>query len=158
MKVLLLQKINKLGDIGSEVNVKPGYARNYLLPKKIAVMPTKDNILFVQKKKEELIAEEEKLKNIALQTQEKLNQFLENPIVFTAKTQEEDKIFGSVSLQNILDKINESGHEIQKKQINLPSGSIKTLGKFTAHISLHPEVTVTVPIEVKEEVSVLPNT
>ena len=158
MKVLLLQKINKLGDIGSEVNVKPGYARNYLLPKKIAVMPTEDNILFVQKKKEELIAEEEKLKNIALQTQEKLNQFLEKPIVFTAKTQEEDKIFGSVSLQNILDKINESGHEIQKKQINLPSGSIKTLGKFTAHISLHPEVSVTVPIEVKEEVSVLPNT
>ena len=158
MKVLLLQKINKLGDIGSEVNVKPGYARNYLLPKKIAVMPTEDNILFVQKKKEELIAEEEKLKNIALQTQEKLNQFLENPIVFTAKTQEEEKIFGSVSLQNILDKINESGHEIQKKQINLPSGSIKTLGKFTANISLHPEVSVTVPIEVKEEVSVLPNT
>ena len=158
MKVLLLQKINKLGDIGSEVNVKPGYARNYLLPKKIAVMPTEDNILFVQKKKEELLAEEEKLKNIALQTQEKLNQFLEKPIVFTAKTQEEDKIFGSVSLQNILDKINESGHEIQKKQINLPSGSIKTLGKFTANISLHPEVSVTVPIEVKEEVSVLPNT
>jgi len=158
MKVLLLQKINKLGDIGSEVNVKPGYARNYLLPKKIAVMPTEDNILFVQKKKEELIAEEEKLKNIALQTQEKLNQFLENPIVFTAKIQEEDKIFGSISLQNVLDKINESGHEIQKKQINLPSGSIKTLGKFTAHISLHPEVSLDVPIEVKEEVSVLPNT
>ena len=158
MKVLLLQKINKLGDIGSEVNVKPGYARNYLLPKKIAVMPTEDNILFVQKKKEELLAEEEKLKNIALQTQEKLNQFLENPIVFTAKIQEEDKIFGSISLQNVLDKINESGHEVQKKQINLPSGSIKTLGKFTAHISLHPEVSVTVPIEVKEEVSVLPNT
>ena len=84
MKVLLLQKISKLGDIGSEVNVKPGYARNYLLPKKIAVMPTEDNIVFVQKKKEELLAEEEKLKNIALQTQEKLNQFLENPIVFTA--------------------------------------------------------------------------
>ena len=158
MKVLLLQKINKLGDIGSEVNVKPGYARNYLLPKKIAVMPTEDNILFVQKKKEELLAEEEKLKNIALQTQEKLNQFLEKPIVFTAKIQEEDKIFGSISLQNVLDKINESGHEVQKKQINLPSGSIKTLGKFTAHISLHPEVSVTVPIEVKEEVSVLPNT
>ncbi len=158
MKVLLLQKINKLGDIGSEVNVKPGYARNYLLPKKIAVMPTEDNILFVQKKKEELLAEEEKLKNIALQAQEKLNQFLEKPIVFTAKIQEEDKIFGSISLQNVLDKINESGHEVQKKQINLPSGSIKTLGKFTAHISLHPEVSVTVPIEVKEEVSVLPNT
>ena len=51
-----------------------------------------------------------------------------------------------------------SGHEIQKKQINLPSGSIKTLGKFTAHISLHPEVSLDVPIEVKEEVSVLPNT
>ena len=76
----------------------------------------------------------------------------------SAKIQEEDKIFGSISLQNVLDKINESGHEVQKKQINLPSGSIKTLGKFTAHISLHPEVSVAVPIEVKEEVSVLPNT
>ena len=62
MKVLLLQKINKLGDIGSEISVKPGYARNYLLPKKIAVLPTEENILLVEKHKKELLAEEEKLK------------------------------------------------------------------------------------------------
>ena len=102
MKVLLLQKINKLGDIGAEISVKPGYARNYLLPKKIAVMPTKENILFVEKKKQELLAEEEKIKNLALEKQEKLKYFSENPIVFMAKIQEEDKIFGSITLQNIL--------------------------------------------------------
>ena len=115
MKVLLLQKINKLGDIGTEISVKPGYARNYLLPKKIAVMPTEENILFVEKKKQELLAEEEKNKNFALQKQEKLKHFSDNPIVFMAKIQEEDKIFGSISLQNVLDKINEQGHEIEKK-------------------------------------------
>ena len=113
MKVLLLQKINKLGDIGTEISVKPGYARNYLLPKKIAVMPTEENILFVEKKKQELLAEEEKNKNFALQKQEKLKHFSDNPIVFMAKVQEEDKIFGSISLQNVLDKINEHGHEIE---------------------------------------------
>ncbi len=158
MKVLLLQKINKLGDIGAEISVKPGYARNYLLPKKIAVMPTEENILFVEKKKQELLAEEEKIKNLALEKQEKLKYFSENPIVFLVKIQEEDKIFGSITLQNILDKINDQGHEIEKKQINLPLGTIKTIGEFTAHINLHPEVSIEIPILVKEEANVLPKT
>ena len=154
MKVLLLQKINKLGDIGSEISVKPGYARNYLLPKKIAVLPTEENILLVEKHKKELLAEEEKLKNIALEEKEKL---LDYSMTFLVKVQEEDKIFGSVSLQNILDKLNEDGHEIQKKQINLDSGSIKILGKYGVHINFHPEVEITIPIEIKEEPNVLPN-
>ena len=58
MKVLLLKKINKLGDIGSSISVKPGYARNYLLPKKIAVLPTEENMLLVEAKKKELLVEE----------------------------------------------------------------------------------------------------
>lgn len=154
MKVLLLKKINKLGDIGSSISVKPGYARNYLLPKKIAVLPTEENMLLVEAKKKELLVEEEKLKNIALEKKDKLSNY---SMTFSAKVQEEDIIFGSISLQNILEKLNQDGHLIEKKQINLPSGSIKSLGKYSVHINLHPEVDIAIPIEVKEEANILPN-
>ncbi|MEC9206124.1 MAG: 50S ribosomal protein L9 [Pseudomonadota bacterium] len=154
MKVLLLKKINKLGNIGSEISVKPGYARNYLLPKKIAVLPTKENLLLVEKKKQELLIEEEKLKNLALEKKEKFENY---SMSFSVKVQEgEDKIFGSVTLQNILDQLIKDGHDIEKKQLNLPSGTIRSLGQYKAHINLHPEVDVTVSIDIKEEPNILP--
>ena len=111
-------------------------------------------MLLVEANKKELLVEEEKLKNIALEKKDKLSNY---SMTFSAKVQEEDIIFGSISLQNILEKLNQDGHLIEKKQINLPSGSIKALGKYSAHINLHPEVDIAIPIEVKEEANILPN-
>ena len=147
MNVILLKKIKKLGDIGSEVNVKSGYARNFLLPQKHAVLPTKENLKIIEAKKEELLKQEELLKSEATEKQSKLEGYA---ITFEVNVQEEDdKLFGSITLQSILDRLKEDGHEIEKKQVNLPSGPIKSLGDdFIVTISLHSDITVTVPLKV----------
>ena len=151
MNILLLKKIKNLGDVGSEVSVKSGYARNFLLPQKHAVLPTKANLELVEEKKKELLEQEEALKNEALMQKEKYKSY---EIIFEENVQEEDeKLFGSITLQTVLDRLKEDGFEVLKKQVNLPSGPIKILGNdFIVNVSLHPEVSVTIPLKVVKKV------
>ena len=151
MNILLLKKIKNLGDVGSEVSVKSGYARNFLLPQKHAVLPTKANLKLVEEKKQELLKQEESLKDEAILQKEKYNNY---EMVFEENVQEEDeKLFGSITLQTVLDRLKEDGFEVLKKQVNLPSGPIKILGNdFTVNVSLHPEVSVTIPLKVVKKV------
>lgn len=145
MNVLLLKKIKKLGDIGQEVSVKAGYARNFLFPKKFALPMTRENIEIVEQKKQELIKIEKELKDKALENQK---QFENYELVFDVNIHEEDKLFGSITLQNVLDKLLDDGMVVQKRDINMPLGPIKELSdKNIATISLHPEVKVTIPIK-----------
>lgn len=145
MNVLLLKKIKKLGDIGQEVSVKAGYARNFLFPKQFALPMTKANIEIVEQKKQELLKIEKELKDKAL---EKLKLFENYELVFDVNIHEENKLFGSIALQNILDKLLADGMDVQKRDINMPFGPIKELSeKNIATISLHPEVQVTIPIK-----------
>jgi len=147
MNILLLKNIKNLGDVGSEVSVKSGYARNFLLPQKYAVLPTKANIELVEQKKQELLKQEEILKNEALIQKEKYKNY---EMIFEENVQEEDeKLFGSITLQTVLDRLKEDGFEVLKKQVNLPSGPIKILGNdFIVNVGLHPEVSVTIPLKV----------
>jgi large subunit ribosomal protein L9 len=151
MNILLLKKIKNLGDVGSKVSVKSGYARNFLLPQKHAVLPTKANLEFVEEKKKELLKQEEALKNEATLQKEKYNNY---EMIFEENVQEEDeKLFGSITLQTVLDRLKEDGFEVLKKQVNLPSGPIKVLGNdFIVNVSLHPEVSVTIPLKVVKKV------
>ena len=151
MNILLLKKIKNLGDVGSEVSVKSGYARNFLLPQKHAVLPTKANLELVEEKKQELLKQEEALKNEAMLQKEKYNNY---EMIFEENVQEEDeKLFGSITLQTVLDRLKEDGFEVLKKQVNLPSGSIKVLGNdFIVNVSLHPEVSVIIPLKVVKKV------
>ena len=151
MNILLLKKIKNLGDVGSEVSVKSGYARNFLLPQKHAVLPTKANLELVEEKKQELLKQEEALKNEAMLQKEKYNNY---EMIFKENVQEEDeKLFGSITLQTVLDRLKEDGFEVLKKQVNLPSGPIKVLGNdFIVNVSLHPEVRVTIPLKVVKKV------
>ncbi|MBS83122.1 MAG: 50S ribosomal protein L9 [Gammaproteobacteria bacterium] len=151
MKVLLLKKIKNLGDIGKEVSVKSGYARNYLLPKKLALLPNKENIKIIEDKKKELQVAEEALKNEALQIKDKLKEYT---ISFKAQVQEEDKIFGSITLQNIIERLIQDGFNLEKKNVNLPSGPIKNLGTFAVNISLHSDVSVDISVVVEKEETV----
>ena len=146
MNILLLKKIKNLGDVGSEVSVKSGYARNFLLPQKHAVLLTKANLELVEEKKQELLKQEEALKNEAMLQKEKYNNY---EMIFEENVQEEDeKLFGSITLQTVLDRLKEDGFEVLKKQVNLPSGPIKVLGNdFIVNVSLHPEVSVTIPLK-----------
>ena len=151
MNILLLKKIKNLGDVGSEVSVKSGYARNFLLPQKHAVLLTKANLELVEEKKQELLKQEEALKNEAMLQKEKYNNY---EMIFEENVQEEDeKLFGSITLQTVLDRLKEDGFEVLKKQVNLPSGPIKVLGNdFIVNVSLHPEVSVTIPLKVVKKV------
>ena len=145
MNVRLLKKIKKLGNIGQEVTVKSGFARNYLFPKEFALPMTQENIAIVEQKKQELLQIEKELKDKALENQK---QFENYELVFDVNIHEENKLFGSITLQSVLDKLLADGMDVQKRDINMPFGPIKELSdKNIATISLHPEVNVTIPIK-----------
>ena len=145
MDVLLLKNIKNLGEIGSKVSVKSGYARNFLIPTSQAVLPTKINLAKVEEQKKELIKLEEEMKAKALVQKEQFNEY---KLMFEVNIQEEDKLFGSITLQNIMDKLKSDGFDLPKKQVNLPSGPIKTFkDDYIVTISLHSDVSVTIPIE-----------
>ena len=144
MKLVLLKDIKHLGKVGDEVNVKGGFARNYLLPTKSALTPSDENIEIINKMKDELMEKEKEAKNHALTVKEKLAGYKQ---VYSLEVKEDsDELFGSITLQNIADKIKSDGFDIEKKQINLPTGAIKQLGTFHANITLHSEVSCDVEI------------
>ena len=145
MDVLLLKNIKNLGEIGSKVSVKSGYARNFLIPTSQAVLPTKLNLEKVEKQKKELIKLEEEMKAKALIQKEQFNEY---KLIFEVNIQEEDKLFGSITLQNIMDKLKSDGFDLPKKQVNLPSGPIKTFkDDYIVTIGLHSDVSVTIPVQ-----------
>ena len=144
MKLILLKDVKHLGKVGQEINVKGGYARNYLLPSKAALTPSEENREIIDKMKDELIKKEQEAKDFALSIKEKLNGYKQ---IHKVKVKEEsNELFGSITLQNIVDMIIADGHIIEKKQVNLPSGAIKELGTYNANISLHPEVACDIEI------------
>tara|TARA_S200000501_G_scaffold308193_1_gene297658 strand:- start:100 stop:555 length:456 start_codon:yes stop_codon:yes gene_type:complete len=145
MEIILLEKISNLGDIGQKIKVKDGYARNYLLPKKIAVRATEANKKIFDEKKEELQkANKEKIK-IA---QENLK-LLPNSIILYREASEQGALFGSVSSRDIAKDIN----SLKKVELNakdiLIKNSIKELGKFNIDVILHAEVIGKIEVEVK---------
>ena len=144
MKLVLLKDVKHLGKVGDEVNVKGGYARNYLLPTKSALITSKENIEIINKMKDELMKKEQESRDAALKLKEKLADYKQTYKLQVKEDSEE--LFGSVTLQNITDQINLDGFEIEKKQINLPMGAIKELGTFRANISLHSEVSCDIEI------------
>ena len=145
MKIVLLQSVRGLGNPGDIVNVKSGYARNYLIPQDIAVFATKSNINQIEnriaKAKEAEAEKVKKLKGIA----EKLDKL---SLKFELKSGEEDKLFGSVTTQMIADALLDNGYQIERKDIDIID-PIKTLGNHYVTIYLHKDVSAKVKIKVK---------
>ena len=145
MKIILLQSVRGLGDPGDVVNVKSGYARNYLIPKEIAVFATQSNVRQIENritKAKEIEAERvETLKGVA----EKLDKL---SLKFELKAGEEDKLFGSVTTQMISDSLSNDGYTIERKDIDI-TDPIKTLGNHYVTIYLHKDVSAKVKIKVK---------
>tara|TARA_B100000035_G_scaffold89089_2_gene75005 strand:- start:1361 stop:1831 length:471 start_codon:yes stop_codon:yes gene_type:complete len=144
MKLVLLKDVKHLGKVGDEVNVKGGFARNYLLPSKSALTLSEENIDVISKMKDELMKKEQEAKDAALALKDKLAGYKQT---YKLQVKEDsNELFGSVTLQNITDQIKLDGYDIEKKQINLPMGAIKELGSFRANISLHSEVSCDIEI------------
>lgn len=147
MKVILRKNFDQLGKIGDLVEVKNGYARNYLLPRQIAYIATKGNIRALEEEKLQVAKKEVK----ELDAAKVLSTELENvSITIPVKVGEEDKIFGSVTSQNISDALKEKSYDIDKRKIDLEE-PIKALGIYSVNIKLHSEVTAVVKTWVVRE-------
>ncbi len=147
-EVLLKKPLAGLGAEGDQVKVRAGYARNYLLPQGIAVPVTQANRKQIEAlKKARAIREAQELDDAKA-----LAAKLEGTeLTFSVKTGEGGKLFGSVSTADIAAKLAEQGVEIARKQIHLPHGPIKLLGKHTASVKLHAEISVEISVEIVSE-------
>lgn len=149
VKVLLNEKIDKLGEVGDVVIVRPGYARNYLLPQGLATIPTSGEVKRIQRKKELIEKHYQDEKVQAQGIADKINAI--GKIVMLAKAGEAGKLFGRVTIKEITEKINaEAGTEITKKEVLLKR-SISELGEYDIKIKLHNEVEAHVKVVIKSE-------
>lgn len=148
MEVILLEKIRNLGDVGEKVNVKAGFARNYLLPQKMAVTATPDNIAKFEERCAELEKKAADSLAVAKSRAEALGKLTIN---ISMRASEEGKLFGSVGTHEIVNAIKELGVEVDKKEIILPQGPIHQLGEFEISLQLHTDVNVLLRINVVAE-------
>lgn len=148
MEVILLEKIVNLGDLGDKVNVKSGYGRNFLIPQHKAVPATAENIKEFEARRAELERMEQEKLAEAQARAEKVNGL---DITLTAKAGEEGKLFGSITVRDIVEAAEKRGVEIDKSEVMMPEGPIRALGEFELDILLHPEVTATIKIGVIAE-------
>ena len=147
MQVILKKNVSKLGTAGDLVTVKPGYARNYLLPKDLAALASTNNVREFehQKRVASLIAEKERA--LAATVADKLSAL---KLTFARKVGEQDKLFGSVTNSDIERELSNQGFSIDRRMIEI-SNSIKQLGDHEVSIRLHKDVAISLKIEVISE-------
>ena len=146
MQVILLETIKNLGDLGSVVDVRPGYGRHFLIPQGKALPATKNNLAEVEERRAELEKQAAELLSAAEARAEKL---AEATITVGAKSGDEGKLFGSVGTANIADAISEqTGVAVEKAEVKLPLGAIRQTGEYEIDLSLHADVTVTIKLTV----------
>ena len=149
MKVILLQTDEHLGQIGDIVNVKAGYARNYLIPKKIASIATKENIIYFSKWIEnQKIKEAKTRENIELLA----TQLDKMTLKFQLKAGDNDKLFGSVTTQMISDEIEKLGYSVDKKELIL-NDPLKEIGNHFVQVNLGENLKPKIKIKIQAEKS-----
>lgn len=144
MEVILLERVEKLGQMGQVVSVKPGFARNYLLPKKKAMRATKQNLAFFESQRVQFEATNLERRKEAEQAAGKLDGLA---VVITRQAAETGMLYGSVTARDIADAATEAGFTINRNQVVIDQ-PIKTLGLFAVRVSLHPEVDVSITVNV----------
>ena len=148
MQVILLEKIINLGNLGDLVTVKPGYARNYLVPKGLATIATEENIKIFEERRQELEkASADKLQAAKARAKELDGQSVE----IASKASDEGRLFGSVGLIEISEAFAAKGMELNKAEIQLPEGPFKMIGTYEVAASIHAEVNLTVNVTVVAE-------
>lgn len=147
MKVILLEKINKLGGLGDEISVKPGFARNYLFPKYKAVLANKKNRIFFQEKMKEIEIDNE----INIQKSKQKEQILKNiELKFFVKTSEKGNFFGSINVKNIINLLKENGVEVEKNDIKIKE-IINQIGTYNITIDLKNNIKIDKKLSVMKE-------
>lgn len=148
MEVILLEQVVNLGRLGDVVSVKQGYARNFLIPQGKAKRATKENLAEFEQRRAELEAQQAQILADAQAKLEKVNGV---SVEIIQKAGVDGRLFGSVTHYDIADALKAKGHEINKNQIQMPTGPIKQIGDSEISISLHADVTATITVLVKPD-------
>jgi large subunit ribosomal protein L9 len=148
MEVILLEKVVNLGDLGDKVDVKAGYGRNFLIPQNKAVPATKDNVKAFEARRAELERIEGE-KRAEAEARAALVGGLD--ITLTVKAGDEGKLFGSITVRDIVEAAETRGVTIDKSEVLMPDGPLRELGEYEIDAQLHAEVTATMKIRVVAE-------
>lgn len=149
MQVILLEKVENLGDIGAQVDVRPGYARNFLIPQHKALSLTPENLKKIEERRAVLEAEAARVLAQAMAEKEKLEGQV---LTLSAKAGPEGRLFGSIGPQDIVDRIQETlGIELERRHVRLVNGPIRELGEEEVTIHLHTDVEIQIRVRVVSE-------
>ena len=148
MQVILLERVESLGQMGDVVNVKPGYARNFLLPRQKALRATKENVVYFDTQKKVLEGENLKRKGEAEKVAKKMEG---TKVAIIRQASEAGQLYGSVTARDIADGVVAKGFKVDRSQVRMDR-SYKILGLYPVKVSLHPEVTVDVTINIARSV------
>lgn len=148
MEVILLEKIRNLGSLGEQVKVRPGFARNYLIPYGKAVVANAENKARFEARRIEL---ETALQGALEKARARAEKLSGMTVQVVRKISEEGKLFGSVTVKDIVDALHEGGFEAEKSEIHLPTGPLKEVGDHEVVITLHPDIEVKIHVSVVGE-------
>ncbi|MBI4356344.1 MAG: 50S ribosomal protein L9 [Gammaproteobacteria bacterium] len=148
MNIILLEKVPNVGDFGQQVRVKGGFARNYLIPRRKALLATAQNIEIFNQKKTEL--EQQSIATLQA-AQDKANNLLGKEITLSVQAGPQGKLYGSVTLNDIVGALEKMGITLDKKQIRLLQSPIRQLGTYEVVIKLHENMVQTLLLHVAAE-------
>ena len=144
MKIILTKDLENLGKAGALVEVKPGYGRNYLLPRQLAVLATAKNVRQLEHQKSGILARASKEKANMDGMAKKLNAI---ELKFSRKVGEQNKLFGSVTSKDVHEQLTAQGYQVERKQIHLPE-PLKEVGTHEVEVKLHSEVSAKVKVTI----------
>lgn len=148
MEIILLQKVENLGNLGDRVKVRPGYGRNYLIPQGKATEATPVNIARFEARRAEL----EKAATDALTAaQGRARELTDLIVTLSAKAGGEGRLFGSVGAADIAEAVSAAGMELKKQEVRLPQGPIRQLGEYDVEVRLHSDVSPHIRVNVIAE-------
>ena len=148
MKLILLQKVVNLGGLGDQVDVKPGYGRNFLVPQGKAVPATAANVAMFEAKRAEY---EAKAKAQTDGAESRRSQLEGVSVTIKANASTEGKLYGSVTARDIAEALTAAGHKVSKSEVIMGEGALRNIGEFDVLVHLHAEVEVTVKVVIEPE-------
>jgi len=149
MKLILLENVYNLGDLGDTVNVRPGYGRNFLLPRGKAVPATPENLEKFESRREELMRQANEKLGVAEARREAIDGVEE--ILFAVAISPEGRLYGSINPAEIAAKLTEMGFAVEKAEVDMPEGPIREPSEYTVGLILHADVQTEVKVRIVEE-------
>ncbi len=143
MKLILLEKVHNLGDLGDTVSVKPGFGRNYLLPQGMALPATKDNLKSFEARRKEL---EEQAASRLSAAEARRDAMVGVEARFDVNVSPEGRLYGSIGAHEIAKELTEMGYAVEKIEVDMPEGPIRETGEFEIDLLLHADVVTSVKV------------